>query len=108
MNVMKRRVFYVDAVRACAGVLVVISHVFAPVCAAINDYPRPVWWVFNLFDSLIRPSAALYVMISGKLFLGSSREESYARFVWNRYSRLFLPFFTWSMVYAFYDAHQAG
>lgn len=105
---MKRRVFYVDAVRSFACLLVVVSHIFAPVCAAMNDYPRPVWWVFNLFDSLIRPSAALFVMISGKLFLGSSRQESYFRFVWNRYSRLFLPFFTWSMIYAFYDAHQQG
>jgi len=103
---MRRRVFYVDAVRACACFLVVISHVFAPVCAGMNDYPRPVWWVFNLFDSLIRPSASLYVMISGKLFLGSSRQESYWRFVWNRYTRLILPFFSWSMIYVCYEAWQ--
>ena len=105
---MKRRVFYVDVVRAFACLLVVMSHVFAPVCAAINHYPRPVWWIFNLFDSFIRPSAALYVMISGKLFLGSSREDSYLQFVWKRYSRVFLPFFTWSMIYAFYNAREEG
>ena len=103
---MKTRAFYVDTVRAFASLLVVVSHVFAPVCAGMNLYSRPAWWLFNLFDSVIRPSAALFIMISGKLFLGSQREDSYFRFVWKRYSKIFLPFFTWSMVYALYNARE--
>jgi surface polysaccharide O-acyltransferase-like enzyme len=101
----KNRVFYVDVVRACACVLVVVSHVFAPVCAAMNDYPPSVWWTFNLFNSLIRPCAALFVMVSGKIFLSSSREESYFQFVQARFGKLLLPFFTWSMIYVFYEAY---
>lgn len=98
------RVFYVDAIRSCAAFLVVASHVFAPVCAGMNLYSRTSWWTFNLFDSLIRPSASLFIMISGKLFLGSRREEPYLSFVKRRYSRVLLPFFVWSMIYGFVDA----
>ncbi|HVO32567.1 MAG TPA: acyltransferase family protein [Elusimicrobiota bacterium] len=104
----RSRVFYIDATRTVACLLVVFSHVFAPVCTGLNDYPRSIWWVFNVLDSLIRPCAALYIMISGKIFLGSSRDESYAQFVWKRYARLALPFFVWSMIYAFYEAHLNG
>lgn len=99
----KPRVFYVDLVRALACLLVLFSHVFAPVCSGFTAFPRSVWWIFNLLDSIIRPSAALYVMISGKLFLGSTREESYLTFVWKRYTRVFLPFVAWSLIYVYWS-----
>jgi surface polysaccharide O-acyltransferase-like enzyme len=103
-----KRVFYVDLIRSYAILMVVVSHVFAPVCAAMMDYPRSVWWVFNLLDSWIRPCVPLFVMISGKLLLGSSREDSYLRFVWRRYSGILLPFFTWSLIYAYYECRMRG
>jgi surface polysaccharide O-acyltransferase-like enzyme len=105
---LKPRAFYVDVVRAFASMLVVVSHVFAPICAGINIYSLPTWWLFNLFDSIIRPSAALFIMISGKLFLGSQREDPYFRFVWKRYAKIFLPFFTWSIIYSLYDSYEQG
>ncbi len=103
-----QRLFYADAIRMCAGFFVAVSHVFAPICAGFNAYSRPVWWVFNLCDSIIRPSASLFIMISGAIFLGSTRDESYFRFVWKRYARIFLPFFTWSVIYALYEASPEG
>jgi surface polysaccharide O-acyltransferase-like enzyme len=103
-----RRVLYVDATRAYAIGLVVVSHVFAPVSAAFNDYPRGTWWFFNLLNSAIRLCVPLFVMISGKLLLGSTREEPYLKEVGRRLARIVPPFFLWSMVYAAYDAHLAG
>ena len=104
----ENRLFYVDAIRAYAILLVVVSHVFAPVCAGMNDYPRAVWWVFNVLDSAIRPCVPLFVMISGKLLIGSAREETYLQFAWRRFSKLLLPFFSWSMIYAYYEARMQG
>jgi surface polysaccharide O-acyltransferase-like enzyme len=103
---MTDRVFYVDVIRAYAILLVVVSHVFAPVCAAMNSYPLAVWWVFNLLDSAIRLCVPLFVMISGKLLLGSEREEPYLHFLWRRFSRLAAPFFVWSMIYAYQEARM--
>ncbi len=105
-NSLKNRVFYVDVIRACACVLVVASHVFAAICAQMNNYSAAEWGVFNVLNSIIRPSAALYVMISGKIFLGSSRQESYFHFVWRRYARLCVPFFVWSLIYFIYECHE--
>ncbi len=101
---MNNRLYYVDAARCCACLLVVASHVFAPICAGLYHYSAPTWWFFNLFDSVIRPSAGIYVMISGILFLGSSREDGYFTFIWKRYAKLIPPFLVWSFIYAFYDA----
>lgn len=102
------RVFYVDVIRFYASFLVIASHVFAPICAAMNTTRLFDWETFNLFDALIRPAAALFIMISGKLLLGSTREESYWRTVGRRCKRLLLPFFTWSMIYAAYEASLQG
>jgi surface polysaccharide O-acyltransferase-like enzyme len=103
-----QRIAYVDAVRAYAILLVVVSHVFAPVSAALLEYPAPVWWFFNLFNSAIRLCVPLFVMISGKLLLGSSREEPYLQEIGRRFSRIVPPFFAWSMIYAAYEARMAG
>ncbi len=100
---MDNRLHYVDAARCCACLLVVVSHVFAPICGSMHAYSARVWWFFNLFNSVIRPSAAIYVMISGVLFLGSTREDGYFTFIWKRYAKLFLPFLVWSFIYAFYE-----
>jgi surface polysaccharide O-acyltransferase-like enzyme len=106
--VAKPRIFYVDAIRAYAIGLVVVSHVFAPVSAGLNDYPFPTWCVFNLLNSSIRLCVPLFVMISGLLYLGSSRQESYLEGVGRRFARIVPPFFVWSMIYAFYEARMSG
>src|SRR5690349_3999686 len=100
----QERVFYVDALRAWAIFLVVASHAFAGIIWAKSAYPLHVWWVFNLFDSVIRLCVPTFIVISGKLLLGSHREDSYPRFIWRRFSKLVPPFFVWSMIYAYYDA----
>jgi surface polysaccharide O-acyltransferase-like enzyme len=100
----KERVFYVDMIRCTAAFLVVVSHVFAPVVASLNDYSLGEWWFFNFLDSIIRPCVPLFLMISGKLLLGSTREEPYLHFVRRRYGRLILPFFVWSIIYAYLDS----
>jgi surface polysaccharide O-acyltransferase-like enzyme len=104
----ENRIFYVDAARACAILFVVASHVFAPVCRNSQEYALPVWWVFNLCNSIIRLCVPLFVMISGKLMLGSEREESYLRYAQRRFPRIVIPFFVWSMIYAYEESKLQG
>jgi surface polysaccharide O-acyltransferase-like enzyme len=108
MNSLKPRILYVDVVRAYAILLVVVSHVFAPVSAGLNEYPPGMWWFFNLLNSVSRLCVPLFVMISGKLLLGSSREEPYLAGLGRRFAKIVPAFFIWSMIYACYEARMAG
>ena len=96
-----KRVFYVDTIRAWAILWVVISHVFAPVVWAMKDYPLGVWWVFNLADSVIRLCVPLFIMISGKLLLNSTRQETYGQFIRRRFGKIVPAYFVWFMIYKF-------
>ena len=105
---MKERVFYADLIRACAILMVVACHVYAPVCADMNQYSTTAWWMFNLLNALTRSCVPLFFMISGKFLLGSTREESYGCFLLRRFPRLLVPFFIWSMIYAYDEARLHG
>jgi len=105
---LQKRVFYVDVIRAYAIFLVVVSHVFAPICWAMNDYPRSIWWVFNIADSVIRLCVPLFIMISGKLLLGSTRPQSYGQFIRRRFSKVVPAYFVWFMIYRYADVRLYG
>ncbi len=104
----RNRVLYLDILRFSAILFVVVSHVFAPICWAMNAYPRWIWWIFNVADSVIRLCVPLFIMISGKLLLGSAREEPYLRFIGRRLAKVVPPFFAWYMIYRFSDSRLAG
>jgi surface polysaccharide O-acyltransferase-like enzyme len=99
VNESRGRLLYIDVLRSSAIILVVVSHVFAPVVWNMNDYPPYVWWVFNVLDSAIRLCVPVFFMISGALLLGSSRDESFFRSVTRRYVKVVPSFFTWFMIY---------
>lgn len=101
---MKARVFYADLLRAIAILYVVVSHAFAGVCWGMPNYPLGTWWFFNVCNSVIRLCVPLFVMLSGMLLLDATREEDYVSFVRRRYAKVLLPFFSWSMIYAFYES----
>ncbi len=100
------RIYHLDAIRAYAIFLVIFSHVFAPVCAGMNDYPLGVWWVFNLLDSVIRLCVPLFVMISGTLLLTSTKQEFAVDFLKKRLLKVVPPFIGWSFIYSYYEARM--
>src|SRR5439155_26041045 len=50
----------------------------------------------------------VFVMISGKLLLGSNRQEPYLRFVARRCAKVVPPFFSWYMIYRFSNSRLFG
>ena len=93
---MERKV-YCDYLRLFATFAVVIAHV-----AAVNWYSGDVnqwrWQVLNLYDSVLRWSVPVFVMLSGALFLNReiSIKDLYCKYI----LRLVIALFTWNVFYA--------
>jgi surface polysaccharide O-acyltransferase-like enzyme len=64
------------------------------------------WWVASVFKSIALPCVPLFVMLSGALFLQSSKVNEPIRvFLKKRFNRIGLAFIFWSLIYlawAFY------
>lgn len=92
------REYGLDYLRICACFMVVVLHV-----SAQNFYSFAVdsadWGALNFFDSAARSAVPLFFMISGKLFL-SKNELSISRLFGKNISKLFVVYFTWSLLYA--------
>lgn len=91
------RTIYFDYLRVFATFAVMILHI-----SAQNFYSTDVngfqWQVFNFFDSIVRWSVPVFVMISGALFL--SRDIP-VRKIYSKYIlRLVISFIVWSFIYA--------
>lgn len=95
---MEKRCIYFDILRIVACFAVIIIHV----CSwyLYSDINSPNWQVFNFYNSIVKWSVPIFVMISGALFLKAnySLEELYK----NKILRIFISLCFWSIVYCFY------
>ena len=64
--------------RVLATVCVVLLHVASSVLYKYNQVPNSHWWIGNVYDSFVRFSVPLFLMITGALLLG--RQYSYPLF----------------------------
>lgn len=90
------RTAYFDYLRVFATFAVIVLHV-----SAQNWYSTDVngqqWQIFNFFDSIVRWSVPVFVMISGALFLG---KEISIRRIYKKYvPRMIISYFVWATVY---------
>ncbi len=77
MNTTKdNREIWVDAVRACAALLVVLLHTAAPYLYKIKELDIDYWMTGNYVDSFTRVSVPLFFMISGYLFFQDRKPTS--------------------------------
>ncbi|MBR5217932.1 MAG: acyltransferase family protein [Oscillospiraceae bacterium] len=93
----KERTLYFDCLRLLATYAVVVLHM-----AASNWYDSDVttvqWQMMNLYDSLVRWSVPVFVMISGALFLG--RDITLKSLLQKNILRVAIAFVFWSLTYA--------
>ena len=100
---MQKRIAYLDWLRIFSIFSVVVLHV-----SAQNWYTTDVngfaWQTFNFYDSIVRWSVPVFVMISGCLFL--NRDIPLERIYHKYICRLAIAFFAWSIFYACFDSHN--
>ena len=92
---MKKNFFWIDFLKTFAAFAVIILHVSVPVVYRFEE--KEIWWAGNFYNSLVRFSVPIFVMISGVLLLGKS--EKLTDFLKKRFSRLLFPFALWSIIY---------
>ena len=91
----------INYIRAIATIAVIFLHVSSDVLYEFKSIPIRVWWIGNIYDSLVRVSVPLFFMISGALLL--SKDYLINDFIGNRVKKIIPPFVFWSIVYIFYN-----
>lgn len=93
----RNRVLYLDIIRALSCLCVVMIHVSCEY--VIAELGSMDFWLGNFFDSLVRASVPLFVMVSGALFL--DERYPFTRESWLRHIGKLLSFYLfWSALYA--------
>lgn len=99
------RILYFDCLRIFATFAVMILHI-----SAQNWYSTSVtsfqWQTFNFFDSIVRWSVPIFVMISGALFLDGNK--SIAEIYKKNILRIITSFIFWSLLYALVSLAQGS
>ena len=97
---------YLNRVRVFAIMMIVLLHVSAPVRDQWHAMATANWFVSAIFDSFGRAGVPLFVMISGALLL--PKKEDWVFFYKKRFSRILLPMFFWSFIFALLWQWQLG
>lgn len=98
-SVSSGRIAYLDYLRVFAAFGVIMIHVSAQMWY-VTDVRTANWQIFNVFDSCVRWSVPVFVMISGAVFLG--RERDIKTIFSKNILRLATAFFFWGLVYALF------
>ena len=97
-----KRIIYADLLRIIATFAVIVLHV-----SASKWYDTPVkdfnWQVYNLYDSLVRWSVPVFVMLSGMFFLNPNKEIDFKKLFCKYILRILLAIVFWGLFYQFSD-----
>lgn len=94
------RLYYIDVLKIISCMAVIILHISSQ---NLGDYlPNTFeWQVFNFYDSCTRFAVAIFVMVSGALFLNEEREEiSIQKLYTKNIVRLLVAYIFYTIFYA--------
>lgn len=96
----KNRIVYADLLRIIATFAVIVLHVSASKWyeAPIREYN---WQMFNVYDSLVRWSVPVFVMLSGMFFLNPNKEIDFKKLFHKYILRIVLTIIFWGLFYQF-------
>jgi len=92
---------WISNLRVVATISVILLHVASTVLYKYNQVPNTDWWVGNIYDSFVRFSVPMFLMITGALLLG--KQTSYPDFLKKKVIRILLPFAFWTGIYIVYN-----
>ncbi|MEI6752265.1 MAG: acyltransferase family protein [Paludibacter sp.] len=101
ITINKNRFVWVDQIRATAIIGVIILHVSAPMIYKFGQIPLQWWLVANMFNSAVRSSVPLFLMISGVLLI--PKELAPLTFIKKRFLRIVYPFLFWAGIHVIMD-----
>uniref|UniRef100_UPI00388FC0A0 acyltransferase n=1 Tax=Methanobrevibacter sp. TaxID=66852 RepID=UPI00388FC0A0 len=101
-NTKSKRIFYFDALRALAIIMVIIFHISVRAdsvnTVAYNVIPSYSWLVHDFMRTCCRCGVDIFLMLSGALSLG--RDWSIRSFLGKRIPRIVYPFLFWGILLA--------
>ncbi len=97
---MKQRKNYIDYLRIFSAIGIVILHVASEFWYR-REVGTPEWSVMNLYESAVRWAVAVFIMISGSLFL--SRDIPIKTLYTKYIPRMAISYVVWSLLYATVD-----
>ena len=105
------RLSWADVCRTVSIFGVILIHASIDTLKQFEIIPLSDWMAANLFNSLVRCSVPLFVMLSGALLLKSDVQQASdvtVRQIFRRVGKVALPLLTWNIAYLFYLAHYTG
>ncbi len=87
-----------DSLRVFAIFSVIVLHASSGIF--LDSFPSHNWNMSNIYDSFSRWNVAVFFMISGALFLRSSKELSIKKLYSKNILRIVIVFLFWSFIYA--------
>jgi len=91
------KLYWIDNLRAIATIGVIILHVSGPLTYQFGTIVNSWWWVGNIFNSIVRGSVPLFLMVTGALLL--PKEYDLSTFLKKRFLRVLIPFFFWGLIH---------
>lgn len=96
---------WIDNARILAIFAVVLLHV-AGGFVVFSTLGSVDWWFGNLYDASMRWCVPVFVMISGALLLGTSKDEPISLFYRKRAMRVLIPTLSWSILFLLWVAYN--
>lgn len=102
METKKARLYYLDILRILAIFAVIIIHVASQSLYYTSPVKSNTWLGLSMWDSLVRWSVPVFVMISGVLFLNPERPFDFQRLLKKNVLHLVEITLIWHVIYALY------
>lgn len=100
--------WYLDAVRTYAIILVVTFHVAEILSNAFLALTPAQTWLLIGLTSMAKGGVALFIMTSGMLLLGSKRPQTLGQFFGKRVRKVLIPFLFWAVVHFIWRIYANG
>lgn len=97
LSLEKTRIDYLDFLRSLATIAVIMIHVISKKWYSLDVHSHD-WQVLNVYDSMMRWSVPVFIMISGTLFL--EQKLDIKKLFTKNILRLAVIYFLWSALYA--------
>ncbi|AFK04933.1 acyltransferase 3 [Emticicia oligotrophica DSM 17448] len=97
------KVIWISNLRVFATLTVIMLHCAAGGIYLMGKIPDSWWWICNAANAFGRFAVPIFVMLSGYLLLG--KYKNLIDFLSKRFSRIFIPFLVWTLIYMLWGSY---